>query len=52
MVELYVPVNNTSVFVKIPNSFRYLKYDVSSKIFTEVRQLDDLVEQFASFHHW
>ena len=44
-------MNHTTLLMEIPNAVGHLKYDMTGQVFTEIGELDDLVEQLASFHH-
>ncbi len=44
-------MDDASFLVKVANALGDLKNDVTSKVFAEVRQFDDLMEQLATLHH-
>lgn len=48
--EMQIPMYNTTFLVKIANTLCNLENHMSCEILTEIRQLDDLVEQFTALH--
>lgn len=43
-MEYCSPVDNAALFVEISNAMSNLKDDVSRKVFTKIREFDNLVE--------
>ena len=46
-----LPVNYSSLFMKISDPTSNLENHVAGKVLAEVRQLDNLMEQFTTLHY-